>query len=300
MKYVVIGVVVAGCLLASGFWLYDTYLRQLDEPLPSDYKDISFPIGETSVTLVDGISDAPAMPGAASRIIIRYFGNEIRKDLDGDGREDVAFLITQESGGSGTFFYLIAALDTGHGYRGVQAYYLGDRIAPQSTVSGPGKQVIVNYADRAPYESYTTPPSYGKSAYLVYDDGLAQFIEVPLDEAGAPDPARMTLTMKTWEWQRLQGADGTAVMPQRPAVFMVTFWPDGTFKATTDCNLVSGTYAATVDTIALVETERTERACPPSQEEVFTQALAESATYRFTVDGELVLTLKQGGMLFMH
>ncbi|MBM3271766.1 META domain-containing protein [Candidatus Kaiserbacteria bacterium] len=299
MKYAVFGVVAAGCLLAGGYWVYATYLQQPAESLPTDYKDISFPIGETSVTLVDGVSDEPAMPGAASRIVIRYFGNEVRKDLDGDGREDVAFLVTQESGGSGTFFYVVAALDTGHGYRGVQAYYLGDRIAPQSTVSGPGRQVIVNYADRAPYESYTTPPSYGKSAYLVYDAGLAQFIEVPLDEAGAPDPARMTLTMKTWEWQRLQ-EEGAVIVPQRPGVFMVTFWPDGTFKATTDCNLISGTYAATADTIALVETARTERACPPSQEVVFAQALAESATYRFSDDGELSILLKGGGMMWLR
>ena len=61
----------------------------------------------------------PAAPGSASRIVTRYFGSEVRGDLNGDGREDVAFLLTQQSGGSGTFFYAVAALDLPSGRVGI-------------------------------------------------------------------------------------------------------------------------------------------------------------------------------------
>jgi hypothetical protein len=48
---------------------------------------------------VDGISETEAAPGSASKIITRYFGNELRTDLDGDDVEDIAFILTQSSGG---------------------------------------------------------------------------------------------------------------------------------------------------------------------------------------------------------
>ena len=91
-----------------------------------------------------------AAPGSASKILTRYFGNEIRHDLNGDGREDVVFLLTQETGGSGVFYYAVAALDTEQGYVGSEGLLLGDRIAPQTTEIGTGNIVIVTYADRAP------------------------------------------------------------------------------------------------------------------------------------------------------
>ena len=125
------------------------------------------------VKLENGVAETEAAPGSATKIVTRYFGNELRTDLNGDRREDVAFILTQETGGSGTFFYGVGALATEHGFVGSEAYLLGDRIAPQSTTVSPNpnhKQVIVfTYADRAPGEAMTTSPSLGKSVYLKLD-----------------------------------------------------------------------------------------------------------------------------------
>ncbi len=103
----------------------------------------------------------------------KYFGNELQTDLDGDGRQDTAFIVTQNNGGSGTFFYAVAALNTKDGYIGSDGYLLGDRIAPQNTtLSQNPKQVgvvVFNYADRAPTEPMSTKPSIGKSVYLKLD-----------------------------------------------------------------------------------------------------------------------------------
>ena len=84
---------------------------------------------------------------------------------------DVGFVFTRESGGSGTFYYAVAALWMLDGnYVGTNAVYLGDRIAPQSTEI---RQSIlkVNYADRGKDEPFSTPPSQGVTAYLFYQDG---------------------------------------------------------------------------------------------------------------------------------
>ena len=69
--------------------------------------------------------------GSASKIVTRTFGNEATDDLNGDGKPDAALLLTQESGASGTFFYVVAALQTENGPVGTNAIFLGDRIAPQ-------------------------------------------------------------------------------------------------------------------------------------------------------------------------
>jgi hypothetical protein len=129
------------------------------------YRDASYEVNGVTVRLVRGVSDVEAAPGAASRVVTRVFGNEARGDLDGDGVADVAFVLTQTAGGSGTFFYAAAALRTSTGWRGTNAVLLGDRVAPQPTEVRDGI-AIMNYADRKPGEPMTARPSVGVSKYL--------------------------------------------------------------------------------------------------------------------------------------
>ena len=129
------------------------------------YKNATYVIEGQSVTLVNGSSTVASAPGSASQTVTQFFGNEATGDLNGDGVPDVAFVLTQSGGGSGTFFYVVAALKTATGYQGTNAVLLGDRIAPQSTEIANG-QIVVNYADRAAGEPMTTAPSVGVSKYL--------------------------------------------------------------------------------------------------------------------------------------
>ena len=139
----------------------------------TDYRNAEYVIEGQRITLADGLAEAEASPGSASRIVTRYFGNELKTDLNDDGREDVVFLLTQQRGGSGTFFYAVAALNTAAGYVGSDGYLLGDRIAPHTTVVSrdPRHQnvIVVNYGDRRPDEPMTAQPSVGKSLYLKLD-----------------------------------------------------------------------------------------------------------------------------------
>lgn len=139
------------------------------------YKNATYSIDGTDVQLVDGYAET-AIPNSSTKIVTRYFGNDLVTDLNGDGRDDVVFLLTQETGGSGTFYYAVAALATDHGYVGSDGYYLGDRIAPQTiNVSSNPKHVrvvVVNYVDRNEGEPMTAQPSLGKSAYLRLDEHM--------------------------------------------------------------------------------------------------------------------------------
>jgi len=130
------------------------------------YKNATYIIDGQSVTLVNGNSTISSAPGSASQTVTQYFGNVATGDLNGDGVADVAFVLTQSGGGSGTFYYVVAALKTASGYQGTNAVLLGDRIAPQTTEIKNG-QIVVNYADRATGEPMTVAPSVGVSKYLV-------------------------------------------------------------------------------------------------------------------------------------
>jgi heat shock protein HslJ len=283
----------AGCLAACG-----DRAGEPASPSPAgsaaaaraDHRSIEYTIGGQAVRLVDGLAEAPAAPGSAARIVTRYFGNEVRGDLNADGREDVAFLLTQEPGGSGTFFYAAAALDLPSGLAGSQAVMLGDRIAPQTTELRPDGVIVVNYADRAPGESFATPPSVGKSIWLKLDPARMQLGEVVQDFEGEADPDAMTLDMKTWVWIRAVDG-GTEVVPRQADAFTLTF-EGGTFSATTDCNRVRGGYTAQGRELTFADSMAATRMfCADSQEGTFTTLLAKTASYAFTSRGELVLQL---------
>lgn len=138
---------------------------QPEQPVEVDYKNITYTIEGQPVALVGGRAEAPAAPGSAEQVVTQYFGNEATGDVNGDGMPDVAFILTQSGGGSGTFYYVVVALKTATGYEGTNALLLGDRIAPQTTEIRDG-QVLVNYADRAPGEPMTAQPSVGVSKYF--------------------------------------------------------------------------------------------------------------------------------------
>jgi hypothetical protein len=131
----------------------------------ANYKDATYVVEGEPISLVNGLAEKEIAPGSASKQITKYFGNEATGDLNGDGQADVAFLLTQDSGGSGTFYYVAVALKTDSGYKGTNAIFLGDRIAPQSTEIQGGR-LIVNYADRNPGEPFTAQPSLGVSKYF--------------------------------------------------------------------------------------------------------------------------------------
>lgn len=141
-----------------------------------DPMNATYDIDGKAYTLVNGVSEVEVAPGSASKITTRYFGNQSSGDLNGDGMPDLGFLITQDGGGSGTFFYVVAAIKTLTGYKTTSAYLLGDRIAPQTTEII-GQELVANYAERKPGEPMTAQPSVGVSKYLkVTSDG--QLLEI--------------------------------------------------------------------------------------------------------------------------
>lgn len=170
MKKTIIAIVVLLALFAAVRVVTSTFenmSRGERAGLAQDYKKVVFTI-----------SGQPFAIGDTASSSVRYFGNEVVQDLDGDGALDVAFLVTQNSGGSGTFFYLVGALKRAGGYVGTQAVFIGDRIAPQSTDKGEGRSVVVNYMERAPGAPMTAQPTVAKSLHVLLDVDTLSFGEL--------------------------------------------------------------------------------------------------------------------------
>lgn len=266
---------------------------EVPKEVVSDPKNATYSIDGTAVTLTNGLSEVE-VPGAGARVVTRYFGNELYTDLNDDGREDVVFLLTQETGGSGTFFYAVAAINTEEGFIGSDGYLLGDRIAPQTTHERQDPThknvVVVNFADRYPDEPMTTRPSLGKSAYLKLDDTNHWAIVEP-DFPGEADPNVMTLGMKTWVWQRALYNDGRELLPAQTDAFTLAFADDGTVSITTDCNSAGGAYTVDGDTLQFADLYSTLMYCDGSQEAEFLALMRDVRSFHFIGRGELVLSL---------
>ncbi len=170
-----LGLVLFCTLLVAGFYTFNAFIYNEKQGGSEDYRAATFTIDGAPVTLVNGISEVKGLNDSAT--VTRYFGNEAKGDLNDDGVPDMAFLVTHNGGGSGTFVYVVVALQNAVGrYNGTNAILLGDRVAPQTTEIRNGI-LIVNYADRKPDEPMTAQPSVGISQYIYYDG--TQLIAVP-------------------------------------------------------------------------------------------------------------------------
>jgi len=135
-----------------------------------DPTNATYTIQGTEFSLVNGTAQDNGTPESESKIITSYFGNEVKGDFDEDGIDDAAFLLTQNTGGSGTFYYLAVKAGSSLSQLSSDTILLGDRIAPQTTEFRDG-EIIVNYAERKPNEPMTSNPSVGISRYFKVQGG---------------------------------------------------------------------------------------------------------------------------------
>ncbi len=268
--------------------------RASDGPLYATYT-----VGGQAVTLVDGHAEQPAAPGSSQKITTGVWGTPELADLNSDGREDAALILIQDSGGSGTFYYVVAAIREDDGYRGTSSVLLGDRIAPR-TIGIVDNRISVNFLDRAPGDAFTTPPSVPTEQLAIYDPDTRQLTQVARNFEGEADPARMTLQMKTWSWVKTTYNNGDVHAPVEPGTFSLTFEQDGRLLVTTECNTMRGNYRVDERRIRFEQMLATRMFCEDSQEQLFSKMLESVNSYFFTNRGQLVLEIKydSGSILF--
>lgn len=148
----------------------------------TDYRNATYEVGRNLYTLAGGrleVTNAADTSSSTTKTIVTLWGEPLSGDLNGDGVADKVSYLTVDSGGSGTFYYLVGAVSNKEfgTINGTKAVFLGDRIAPQNLEIKKGSYIVANYAVRKIDDPMTTKPSMGISAYFKIKDG--QLVEAP-------------------------------------------------------------------------------------------------------------------------
>jgi hypothetical protein len=115
-----------------------------------------------SIALDDGEFSGPAAPGSATRLTVRLGDQVAMGDLNGDGVDDAAVVLIADPGGSGTFYYVAAVINSAGIAKGVDSVLLGDRITIESLAIDAG-QIKVVFLDRSPSDPMSSAPSVRRS-----------------------------------------------------------------------------------------------------------------------------------------
>jgi hypothetical protein len=91
-------------------------------------------------------------------------------DINDDKKEDAAVIITRTSGGSGFFIYVAPFFSKTGSYKGGNAVFLGDRIAPKD-ISIKNGIITVEYLDRAEREPMAAEPTIPATKHFVMQSG---------------------------------------------------------------------------------------------------------------------------------
>lgn len=141
-KAIAIIIIAIIVIVFAGFYLFVTR-----ETKAGDYKKATYTIDGSPVSFKTG---EPAG--------IKYQGDELIADFDGNGRKDIAFLVSKETSTT-TSYYLLAALNKVTGYEGLKGRFIGNEITPMTIVFADGN-ITVNYEDRRPGEPMTALPRF--------------------------------------------------------------------------------------------------------------------------------------------
>lgn len=153
-----------GLIFTQKFWvepLVNFILNQSEntktQTIKNDPLNTIYKVGDKEYFLVNGKAED-----------VMIFGEPVYGDLNADGIDDAVMYLVQNSQGSGTFYYVVEAINFNGTYVGTSAMFLGDRIAPQNINIIEGR-AVANFAERRAGEPMTTPPSIGKSVWVHLD-----------------------------------------------------------------------------------------------------------------------------------
>jgi hypothetical protein len=177
------------------------------QPLGVNPLDATYHIEDLNVTLQDGVSEINIIHSSA-KIRTVVFGQPVKGDINNDGIDDMAVMLIHDPGGSGTFYYAAAAIQTTDGnYRGTNAVLLGDRIAPQAITIRNGV-LVANFAGRKLEDPMSVMPSVGMTKYMTLTSADNELREISkLQDGGTVLEGYVTTGEKE---NVLQICDGTS------------------------------------------------------------------------------------------
>ena len=135
-------------------------------PSPNSPKNATYRIDDREITLTDGYASIELATDSASRLETRIEGDPYIADLNEDGYTDSVLILTQNGGGSGTFYYVAVAFADGeNAFQGSNALYLGDRIVVDNVTFADGV-ITVAYTSHSDEQAMTDEPDTKRNLYV--------------------------------------------------------------------------------------------------------------------------------------
>jgi hypothetical protein len=124
--------------------------------------------------LAAGKYEESAAPGSASKVTVTLLAFPMAfGDLNGDGVDDAAVLLTTNSGGSGTFVVLNVVLNDKGAAKFASAVLLGDRVQPK-TITIAGGVITVDEIRHSPTDPLCCPTQQATLKFKLVDGKLTE------------------------------------------------------------------------------------------------------------------------------
>lgn len=239
---------------------------------------------EEAVRLEDGLYEGePFVEGGASRPTLRLWDAPVlRLDLDGDGSNEAAVLMSEYSGGTGEHVYLSVIANRDGEARSVATALVGDRTRLRSMHASNGK-IILEVVEAGSEDAACCPTQLARKAYALEEATLR------LDSSQVTGRLSMAV-LEGVEWT-LQSLDGDPVPDGVQAPTLV--FASGSLGGSGGCNRYTGRASeSTPGQLEIGPLASTKMACPSPAAEIedrFLSRLQHVTQYSFLA-GRLALT----------
>ena len=246
------------------------------------------------ITLTDGVwTGEPFDEGGVAKPEVRFVGDfKVTGDLNGDGYDEVIVLLAENSGGSGTYFYVAVIGNKGGQLENIATQFVGDRVQLRGGRVEDGK-VLLDVLRAGPSDAGCCP---GELATVGWELSPESELREVVNQ---PESSRFSLeTLGDAEWVLAAWAFDEPA-PAEPRVTLS--FKDGSFVGKSGCN----SYFASVEQgempgdISVGPAGATRMACPEPEMDVesrYLQQLGSVSRVGF-VATQLALSYEKDGVL---
>lgn len=290
----VLFIVVIGCITLKNNNTFSIQTEKDNAALePFDPENMSYMFDGEKITLKNGIFETKTQFSTTPKIIIKYFGNKIMGDVDGDSVEDAIFILTKQTELNEFIYYLGVVLDKGlEGGVSLSPIILGDRVILQKLNFENGN-IVLNYIDGNSDQPENTLSPTDYSLILRFDNSTKQLKYISENTDLNVDISKMSISMKAWKWVNTTYDNKKIILPKGDDSFLLNLNNDGSLFSTTDCNAISGSYLTERNSLIIKNIISTEKYCKDSKELEYKSMIRDAKEYRFTTKGELQIFIKK-------
>jgi heat shock protein HslJ len=251
-------------------------------------KNSSFVIDGKEIRLKRGVSKIKLDKNSTTKLITQYTGTNVVGDINGDGVDDMAIILSQQSGGNEIRYYASVISSEKGKYKSSNTVFIGDRINVYSIELYNGN-IMMEYADLLKEDTTVFAPTVLLSKILKFESGVLSEKQNDISIIG-----------HLWKWEKTIMNNGKYTVPNEEDAFSLFFGDDGKIFITTDCNTFSGIHKISDNKLTLGPLKSTRKFCEGSQEDIYIKSLNEVDSFFINEKKLLILQLKfdSGSMLF--